>query len=242
MLSMFIVEYLVCCLVILILAERWGKAGLYTYMALAAICANIQVIKTVNFEWFDFPIALGTIVFSSTFLCSDIIAEFFGKDSAIGATWVSLLSTLFVTIIMYITISLPPASDSVTVQSALECIFSPSIQIFSASLMSYIVSQYIDINIFQKIRTATNGKYLWLRSVVSLSLSALIDNIVFSTLAWVIFSKTPVDLHTLIYTYILSTYVFRLGTAILETPMMYIMRAILRPENAQQVNVQPNDQ
>ena len=65
---------------ILIFLKFFGEVGLYVYTSIAVIAANIQVLKIVKFPFFSDPIALGTILFASTFLCTDILSEYYGVN------------------------------------------------------------------------------------------------------------------------------------------------------------------
>ena len=67
---------------ILIFLKLFGYIGLYIYSAVAIIAANIQVLKQVDFFYSPEPVALGTALFASTFLCTDILSEYFGKEKA----------------------------------------------------------------------------------------------------------------------------------------------------------------
>ena len=71
-----------CFTSILILLKLFGKVGIYLYTAIAVIAANIQILKIVKFSFLDEPVALGTILFASTFLCTDILAEYYGVKKA----------------------------------------------------------------------------------------------------------------------------------------------------------------
>jgi len=63
---------LFCFSSILLFLKLFGYVGLYVYSALAVIIGNIQVLKTVDFFYSPEPVALGTVLFASTFLCTDI--------------------------------------------------------------------------------------------------------------------------------------------------------------------------
>ena len=67
---------------ILIFLKIFGYIGLYIYSGIAVIAANIQVLKIVDFFYSPEPVALGTILFASIFLCTDILSEYFGKEKA----------------------------------------------------------------------------------------------------------------------------------------------------------------
>ena len=66
---------------VLIFLKIFGEVGLYIYTVVAVIVANIQVLKLVKFSFFIDPVALGTILFASTFLCTDILTEFYGTNN-----------------------------------------------------------------------------------------------------------------------------------------------------------------
>ena len=100
-----------CFLSILFFLKLFSFAGLYVYSALAVIIGNIQVLKTVDFFYSPEPVTLGTILFSSTYLCTDILSEHFGKDKAQKNVLISFVSFLFVTIVMLVTIGFNPSSN-----------------------------------------------------------------------------------------------------------------------------------
>ena len=71
-----------CFFSILFFLKLFGYIGIYIYTTIAIIAGNIQVLKTVDFFYSPEPVALGTILFASTFLCTDILSEHFGKEKA----------------------------------------------------------------------------------------------------------------------------------------------------------------
>ena len=78
----WIVFLFLCLSIIMILLKIFGEIGLYIYTIVAIIVANIQVLKIVKFSFFSDPVALGTILFASTFLCTDILSEYYSKEKA----------------------------------------------------------------------------------------------------------------------------------------------------------------
>ena len=79
---LWIIFLFFCFSSILIFLKIFGYIGLYIYSVIAVIAANIQVLKIVDFFYSPEPIALGTVLFASTFLCTDILSEYFGKEKA----------------------------------------------------------------------------------------------------------------------------------------------------------------
>ena len=116
---MWVIMLLFCFSSILIFLRLFGYVGIF-YTSLAVIAGNIQVLKTVDF-YSPEPVALGTILFASTFLCTDILSEYYGKEKQVNI--LIGFSLFFMTLLMVITIGFKPSSGD-WVQS-LKNVFTP---------------------------------------------------------------------------------------------------------------------
>ncbi len=227
-----LILFLTCSVIILAMLRFFGAVGLYAYSTIAIIMANIQVLTVAEFSFSSRPIALGTVVFATTFLVSDILTEHYNKKTAQTALWLSVWGQIVVTIVMVLALgykpiecnSLPSEVSAVCTTNALAMLklFSPSPRLLIASLLAYAISQLFDIWVFQKIKDLSHNRWLWLRVNTSTLLSGLLDNTVFSVIAWVILSSTPVDFSTLVFTFILGTYLMRVVISFLSTPIIYL--------------------
>nr|WP_281388112.1 queuosine precursor transporter [Puniceicoccus vermicola] len=206
-----------------------GPAGLYVYMAVAIIGGNLHVLKLTQFSVFPDPVALGTILFSTTFLCTDILTEYHGAPAARRGVILGFAGLVLFDLFLFAALAFRPLDPSdgalgasaAQMQENLEAIFLPAPGILIASLAAYLISQFNDIWVFSRLRAVTHGKYLWLRNNLSTWISALVDSVVFSVLAFVVFSPDPVGWKPLIFTYILGTYGLRVAVAILDSPIVY---------------------
>ena len=235
---------ILCFLSILVFLRLFGYVGLYVYSAIAIISANIQVLKQANFNFFSSinekiipfyepsPIALGTILFASTFLCTDILSEYYGKEKARKNVLIGFCSFFLMTILMLVTIGIQPAEDEWVsmVQESLAILFTPMTSIFVASMIAYLISQYFDIWFFSYLKTVSSNKLLWLRNNVSTAVSSLIDNTIFSIFAWIILNPNPFPLSDVIMTFILGVYLLRVFIAILDTPFIYLAKYFIPEE------------
>ena len=235
---------ILCFLSILVFLRLFGYVGLYVYSAIAIIAANIQVLKQANFNLFSSinekiipfyepsPIALGTILFASTFLCTDILSEYYGKEKARKNVLIGFCSFFLMTILMLVTIGIQPAEDEWVsmVQESLAILFTPMTSIFVASMIAYLISQYFDIWFFSYLKTVSSNKLLWLRNNVSTAVSSLIDNTIFSIFAWIILNPNPFPLSDVIMTFILGVYLLRVFIAILDTPFIYLAKYFIPEE------------
>ena len=227
---MWIIMLVFCFASILIFLRLFGYIGIFIYSALAIIAANIQVLKTVDFFYSPEPVALGTILFASTFLCTDILSEYFGKEKARMNILIGFCAFLFMTLLMVITIGFKPSSED-WVQDSLTNVFTPMTRFFIASMIAYLVSQYFDVWLFNYIRGITSQKYLWLRNNLSTILSSFVDNTVFSIFAWILLNPDPLSLYKVITIYILGTYVIRIIIAFLDTPFIYVAKFFIKKTN-----------
>jgi uncharacterized integral membrane protein (TIGR00697 family) len=213
--------FFICTMAILLLFRLFQAPGLFVYNALITVIANVQVLKLAHFGYSPEPVALGTVTFATAFLVSDILTEHYGKTTAQQGVWLSFSAQILMASLMLITLGHKPVDGDVCHQ-AMEVLFLPSPRLLIASLTAFALSQLFDIMVFKRLSQVTHGKMLWLRTNVSTILSALLDNIIFSTIAWVLLAPTPVSWKSLIYTYILGTYFARVLVSVMSTPVIYL--------------------
>ena len=227
-----LLTFIVCAVSILGMLRFYGAAGLCVYNAVAILVANIQVLRLAKFGFSPEPVALGTVVFATTYLVSDILVEHYGAKAAKDSLWLSFISQILMTVIMILTLGHAPVlEDSATNNTAylsMANLFTPSPRLLCASLLAYVASQLCDIWVFQKIRDLSHGRFVWLRQNVSTFLSGLLDSFIFSYIAWVLLSPTPISFYTLMISYVLGTYFLRLIVNLAGTPVMYLSYSILR--------------
>ncbi len=200
----------------LIAFRLFGKQGLYLMIIMNIILANIQVIKTV--EMLGFVATLGNILYGSIFFATDILSECYGKKSAKKGVWMGFFAIIVTTIVMYLTLFFVP-HESDFIHPHLEAIFSFLPRIVFASLVAYIISQNHDIWLFHLIKKKTKGRYLWFRNTFSTMTSQLIDSIIFTIIAF--YGVFSFDIW---FQILITTYVFKLLVAVLDTPFIYIAK------------------
>ena len=195
----------------------WGKAGLYLWIPIAVIVANIQVTKTI--ELFGLTATLGNIVYATSFLVTDILSENYGKKDAARAVGMGFFSLIIMTVLMNLALYfIPDFSDFA--QGSLSSIFSLMPRIALGSLAAYGFSQLHDIWAYDLWRKRfPSKKFIWLRNNLSTMVSQLLDTLIFSLIAfWGVF-ETSVLIDIMITTYILKWVV-----ALLDTPFLYLAR------------------
>jgi hypothetical protein len=223
-----------------LMIRLFGVAGACVYCIIAIIAANIEVMKTVQFPLVDWTIPGGTLLFTSTYLATDIISEQYGKRASQLVVLSGLAGYVLFTLFMQLAIGYAPLAGEALARAnadglpnlhqQISDLFTPMPAFLFASMAAYLVSQMHDVWLFEKIKAKTGEKHLWLRNNGSTMVSCLIDNVVFSVLAWQVFQAMgkPLPMNELM-TMIFATYVMRLGIALLDTPFMYLAKRVIRP-------------
>lgn len=197
---------------------RWfGRPGMYAWVAMATVIANIQVIKTI--EVLGIVMTLGNTIYATISMSMDLLNEKYGPQAAKKAVWIGFFSLIAATVMMQMVLVFVPQEGDLA-QEALESIFAWMPRIAAASLAAYFISQFLDVRLFQALR----GKFperrqLWIRAAGSTMLSQLVDSFVFCVIAFAGAYPPGIWLQILI-----TTYLFKFVIAMAGTPVLYIAR------------------
>ncbi len=202
---------------ILLVYRLHGRTGLYVWVAISGIVANLQVIKAI--EVFGMTATLGNIVYATSFLATDILSENYGKKAAARAVRIGFFSLVSMTVLMNLALRFRPAPDDFA-QESLQTIFGFMPRIVCGSLVAYVLSQYHDVHAFEHWRRLFPSRQaLWLRNNASTMVSQLIDTAVFTTIAFLGVFETGV-----FWQIFLSTYLLKWAVAAADTPCVYLAR------------------
>jgi hypothetical protein len=198
--------------------KLFGKNGMFIWMAIGVILANIEVMKTVKV--FGMVTALGNVIYSSLFLTTDILTENYSKKEAQKAVWIGFFVLICVTILMQITINfIPDESDFLSEHISAIFNFLPRITI--ASLTAYLISQTLDVLLFANFKKIHKRKYLWFRNDFSTILSQFIDTTIFTLIAFIgIFSWS------IILQIFITSMIMKIVIAFCDTPFVYFARSL----------------
>lgn len=211
-----IVEVVVVFSLLLAFHKLFGKEGVIAWVAIATILANIITAK--NAMIFGLSTAIGTVMFASTFLATDILSECYSKEDAKKAVYIGLASNIVLISATQIALKYIPSPFDYA-NEAMTTLFALNLRISIASAAMYFIANIADIYIFNKIKEKMNGKQLWLRNNVATILCNCLENFGFIGLAfWGIY-----DFQT-IMTIAISTSIIEAIVAVLDTPFLYLAR------------------
>lgn len=199
---------------ILIAYRLWGRIGLFIWIPISVIVANIQVTKTISL--FGIEATLGNIVYATGFLATDILSEIYGPKDSKKAVWFGFFSLICMTIFMQIALQFIPA-ESDFVNESLVTVFSLMPRIAIGSLIAYLCSNFHDVWAFEFWKKRNNK--LWVRNNLSTFVSQLIDTVIFTLIAFYGVFPLPILFQIFITTYLLKWIV-----ALCDTPLIYLAR------------------
>lgn len=201
---------------LLVCKKLFGKTGVVAWVPIATVMANIITAK--NADIFGLSTAIGTVMFASTFLATDILTECYSVADAKKAIKIGLFANVILIVSTQIALLYNP-SEIDYAHGAMETLFSLNLRISISSAIMYFVANMADVYIFSKIKTKTSNKMLWLRNNVATILCNCLENFGFIGLAfWGIY-----DIKTIL-TIALSTSIIELCVAICDTPFLYAAR------------------
>lgn len=218
-----------------------GFSAFFVANALIAECIGGKIFsleKVFGFEpanltlfgqsGLSFSLTCGVLLWPLEFVMTDIVNEFYGPKAVkrISYTAVALISYAFV--MFYASIRVPfadwwPASKAAEgipdLQLAFNGVFGQGMWIIAGSLVAFLVSQLVDVIVFQRIKKATGEKKVWLRATGSTLVSQLIDSFIVLAIAFKFGSNWT-------WTQVIAVgcvnYMYKFAIAILLTPIIYL--------------------
>ncbi len=208
------------------------------FLSTFALLNVLGLTRIINFDiqlfGFHIPaiIPLGVLPYPITFICADLITEFYGKERARMVVWMGLIINLWIAFILWASAYLPPAItlDPLTHMPkttdpsySYYLIRQYTISGIFGSMIAYLIAQLLDVHIFAWCKNITKGKHLWFRSNVSTLISQLVDTVIVTTFSFY-FTDAVIDAlnqhdksPSVLFTVIMSGYFFKTIATILST-------------------------
>lgn len=196
------------------------------YLILASLFISSLVVSNLIFQKFfhwdffgiyTFEISVGILPYPITFLITDIISEIYGKKKANQVVTAGIFASFFSLLIVFISSAVPATEWSPIDNILFNKVFGATAVAVFASMMAYLLAQYIDISIFHFWKRVTKGKHLWIRNNFSTFLSQFVDTFTvllllcsFGKIEWPLFIPL-----------LLSGFLFKVLVAALDTPFLY---------------------
>ena len=208
------------------------------YLLLAGLFITSLVVSNLIFQkffyWYPldvkvlgnslFELSVGILPYPITFLITDLISEIYGKKRANQVVVTGIFASFFSMGILLIANEVPAIKNSPIDDETFNQVFALSPIAALASMIAYLLAQFVDIRIYHFWKNLTQGKMLWLRNNFSTFSSQLIDTLlvvgllsIFGVLEWKLF-----------WGLVISGFLFKIIVAALDTPLLYLFVGIFR--------------
>ncbi len=179
----------------------------------------VNTIGSKIITLFGVRVSVGIFFMPVLFLVTDIIGEVKGQKDATLFVRMSIFMLALLFIMTGISVQLPP-HPTWDLQNQYQQIFGMSMRMSLASLVSFAVSQNIDIRIFMLFKKLSGGKNLWLRNNISTMTSQFIDTVIFMFIAF--YQLTPKFTIAYVFSLIIPYWIFKVIFALIDTPLCYL--------------------
>ncbi|MBQ3801284.1 MAG: queuosine precursor transporter [Treponema sp.] len=208
----------------LLFLKAFGKGGLFAWIGICTILANIEV--TIVVHAFGMDQTLGNTLFAATFLATDILSERYGRKDAGKGVLAGLVTNLSFILLSFMWVHYIPAKSD-WASGFVKGLFSNTPRMLIASLVAYAISEAVDVFLYHawwdltEKKTGSHTKMLWFRNNCSTLISQLVNIVIFNFGAFAsIYSMSDLIAITA------SCYVIYVATSLLDTPFIYLARKI----------------
>ena len=165
----------------------------------------------------------GVLFFPISYFFGDVLTEVYGYARDRRVVWAGFGALLFASLMSLVVVYLPPADFWRDKQGAVETIFGSTPRIIAASVIAFWCGSFVNSYVLAKLKIATGGRWLWLRTIGSTVCGELVDSVLFYGIAFV-GSWTTQELLTVTTT----QYVLKTSWEVVATPLTYRLVGFLK--------------
>ena len=203
-------------------SQRWLPAITAVFVT-SLIVSNIIAVKLIAVGPFFLP--AGILIFPISYIFGDILTEVYGYARARRVIWIGFVCNLIAVVIIWLSIQIPPApfwsagsmGSPQPSQEAYRAILGFTPRLLAASFVAYLFGEFLNSFVLAKMKIATHGRHLWLRTISSTVVGQLGDSGIFILLAF--YGTIP---STVLGPMIVTQWVVKSAYEALVTPFTYI--------------------
>lgn len=183
-----------------------------------------KFIELTLFSLHTFELSVGAMFYPLTFLVTDLVTEFYGKENANLCVKLGIAMNVWVVAMISLMNVLNATHWSPVDNLTFHKVFGFYSVAFIGSILACYIAQSIDIVLYSGIRRLTGAKWLWLRNNGSTAVSLFIDTSVVIGFMTFFGALPKAHMGALIW----NSYLYKLCFTVLSTPLFYIGVYILR--------------
>ena len=180
------------------------------------LVSNVMAVKVVSiFGLFYFD--AGTITFPLAYMLGDVLTEIWGYRTTRKVIILTLLCNILMVVCTRIGVAMPSPDYLADTATAYDTIFDYVPRIVLGSLVGFLLGELSNSWCMERLKKATGGRHLWLRTIGSSMVGYLFDSLPFVLIAF----AGVVTTHDLVAMIVLQ-YVLKLSIEVVfGTPLAY---------------------
>jgi len=145
------------------------------------LTANVTASKLVSAG--SLTLTAGIVLFPVSYIVGDVLTEVWGYAAARRVIWLGFACNLLMVAAIWAGGALPPAPFWKG-QAAYEEILGQTPRILAASFVAYLLGEFANAYVLARLKIATAGRWLWVRTIGSTVVGEGLDSLVFVALAF----------------------------------------------------------
>lgn len=186
-----------------------------------AVCVNFLALKVTRIAGLTFGGAV--VFFPITYILGDVLTEVYGFRRARRVIWLSFGAQLFAAAMSWAVLAMPPAPEKLQIHQHYLAVFSATPRIFAASLLAFLVGDFVNSIIMARRKVIDRGRAYWKRAILSTVAGQAADSIIFYPLAFAGIWSWP-----LIGTIMATHYTLKVLIEVLGVPFSYAVVVFLK--------------
>lgn len=198
--------------------EKKNVSGLFMVIAVIYVTCLLLSNLIAGKMWAvssNITLPAAVILFPITYIFGDIFTEVYGFKKARVIIWLGFGCSFFAVAVYLITIALPHPGFWEG-QSAYETVLGTTPRVALASFIGYLFGEFSNSMVLSKLKVATGGRKLWIRTILSTLIGEGLDSVIFVTISF----WGTMDNQTVLQM-ILFQYLFKVCYEALFTPVTY---------------------
>ena len=184
------------------------------------ITANVTAVKLTDI--FGLILPAGVIVFPVSYIVGDVLTEVYGFHRARRVIWLGFFCNVIAVFAIWLG-GLMPAAPFWDAQEAYNTILGYAPRLLIASFLAYLVGEFANSIVLAKMKVATNGRWLWSRTIGSTLVGQGLDSLVFVLVAF--FGTIPL---AGLVAAIVAQWLFKSVYEAAATPLTYLVVNVLK--------------
>jgi queuosine precursor transporter len=145
------------------------------------LTANVIATKLVVVG--GLTLTAGIVIFPISYVLGDVLTEVWGYAATRRVIWLGFACNALMVLAIWLGGELP-AAPFWRGEPAYQEILGHAPRILMASFVAYLIGEFANAFVLAKLKIATQGRWLWMRTIGSTVVGQALDSVVFVTLAF----------------------------------------------------------